>query len=64
MLGVFNLKKKKGWMLKKSVEEGKVLSQKPFFKSLYILHSGGERDSREKDAFDTCQRYQQLQWQF
>lgn len=49
-------------MLKKSVEEGsEVLSQKPFFKSLYILHSGGERDSREKDAFDTCQRYQQLQ---
>lgn len=52
-------------MLKKSVEEGsKVLSWKPFLKSLYALRSGGERDSREKDAFDTCQRYQQLQWQF
>lgn len=52
-------------MLKKSVEEGiEVLRWKPFFKSLYVLRSGGERDSREKDAFDTCQRYQQLQWQF
>lgn len=49
-------------MLQKSVEEGsEVLSRKSFFISFYVVYSGGERDSREKDAFDTCQRYQQLQ---